>query len=55
MTDRQELLVGAVAYSANVVPIWEGIREYFADSEAPMDFVLFSNYERQVDVPVEQG
>ncbi len=49
MTDRQELLVGAVAYSANVVPIWEGIREYFADSDAPMDFVLFSNYERQVD------
>ncbi len=44
-----ELLVGAVAYTANVVPIWEGIREYFADSDAPMDFVLFSNYERQVD------
>jgi phosphonate transport system substrate-binding protein len=49
MSDRQELLVGAVAYSANVVPIWEGIREYFADSGAPMDFVLFSNYERQVE------
>ncbi len=49
MTDRQELIVGAVAYSANVVPIWEGIREYFADSDAPMDFVLFSNYERQVE------
>ncbi len=49
MTDHQELLVGAVAYSANVVPIWEGIRDYFRDSEAPMDFVLFSNYERQVE------
>lgn len=49
MTDRQEILVGAVAYSANVVPIWEGIRDYFADSAAPMDFVLFSNYERQVE------
>lgn len=49
MTDRQELLVGAVAYTANVVPIWEGIREYFAESDAPMDFVLFSNYERQVE------
>lgn len=44
-----ELLVGAVAYTANVVPIWEGIREYFQGSEAPMDFVLFSNYERQVE------
>jgi phosphonate transport system substrate-binding protein len=44
-----ELVVGAVAYTANVVPIWEGIRDYFRDSPAPMDFVLFSNYERQVD------
>jgi ABC-type phosphate/phosphonate transport system substrate-binding protein len=38
-----------VAYTPNVVPIWEGIRDYFADSPAPMDFVLFSNYGRQVD------
>ncbi|MDQ6752604.1 MAG: PhnD/SsuA/transferrin family substrate-binding protein, partial [Actinomycetota bacterium] len=44
----EQLLVGAVAYTPNVVPIWEGIREYFADSTAPMDFVLFSNYGRQV-------
>jgi ABC-type phosphate/phosphonate transport system substrate-binding protein len=43
------LLVGAVAYTPNVVPIWEGIREYFRDSPAEMDFVLFSNYGRQVD------
>lgn len=49
MADRQELLVGAVAYNANVVPIWEGIRDYFAETDAPMDFVLFSNYERQVE------
>ena len=47
MTDP--LLIGAVAYTPNVVPIWEGIREYFADSPAPMDFVLFSNYGRQVE------
>ena len=33
-----ELLIGAVAYSANVVPIWEGIRDYSRDSPAPMDF-----------------
>lgn len=47
------LVVGAVAYTANVVPIWEGIREYFRESDAPMDFVLFSNYERQVDALLE--
>ncbi len=49
MTTDQELLVGAVAYSANVVPIWEGIRDFFGDTDTPMDFVLFSNYERQVE------
>jgi phosphonate transport system substrate-binding protein len=42
------LLVGAVAYSSKVVPIWEGIREYFRDAPQPMDYVLFSSYERQV-------
>ena len=47
MTDT--LMVGAVAYTPNVVPIWEGMRDYFADTDAPMDFVLFSNYGRQVD------
>ena len=46
---RTQLLVGAVAYTPNVVSIWEGIRDYFADSPAEMDFVLFSNYGRQVD------
>lgn len=44
-----ELVVGAVAYTANVVPIWEGMRDYFRDGPVPMDYVLFSNYERQVD------
>ena len=45
----EPLVIGAVAYTPNVVPIWEGIRDYFAESDAPMDFVLFSNYRRQVD------
>ena len=43
------LIVGAVAYTPNVVTIWEGMRDYFAGSDAEMDFVLFSNYGRQVD------
>jgi ABC-type phosphate/phosphonate transport system substrate-binding protein len=42
-------MVGAVAYDAKVVPIWEGIREYFRGAPVEMDFVLFSNYEAQVD------
>ncbi|MEO8898212.1 MAG: PhnD/SsuA/transferrin family substrate-binding protein [Candidatus Dormibacter sp.] len=48
MVDRT-VVVGAVAYTANVVPIWDGIREYFRGKEPDTDFVLFSNYERQVD------
>lgn len=49
MPDTEPIVVGAVAYSANVVPIWEGMRDYFRDAPVPMDYVLYSNYERQVD------
>lgn len=51
-SDTPPLLVGAVAYTPNVVTIWEGMRDYFADGPVPMDFVLFSNYGRQVDALV---
>ncbi len=47
------LLIGSVAYTPNVVTIWEGIRDYFVGSGAEMDFVLFSNYGRQVDALIE--
>ena len=41
--------LGAVAYDAKVVPIWEGMRRYFHD-EAKLDVevVLFQSYEAQV-------
>jgi ABC-type phosphate/phosphonate transport system substrate-binding protein len=42
------LLLGAVAYDPKVVSIWEGIRDYFQARDVPLDFALFSNYERQV-------
>ncbi|MEP6462609.1 MAG: PhnD/SsuA/transferrin family substrate-binding protein [Frankiaceae bacterium] len=48
------VLVGAVAYTANVVPIWEGIKAYYNDAEIGMDFVLFSTYERQL-VALHEG
>ena len=41
-SDGQELMLGAVAYDQKVVPIWEGIREYFRGAPVEMDFVLFS-------------
>jgi ABC-type phosphate/phosphonate transport system substrate-binding protein len=50
---NKPLIVGAVAYTPNVVTIWEGMRDYFAQGPAEMDFVLFSNYGRQVDALLE--
>lgn len=43
------ILLGAVAYDPKVVTIWEGMRDVFREAGTPMDFVLFSNYERQVE------
>ncbi|HSS03398.1 MAG TPA: PhnD/SsuA/transferrin family substrate-binding protein [Kofleriaceae bacterium] len=47
-TEMGELILGAVAYDAKVVPIWEGFKAYFLAHGLPFDFVLYSNYERQV-------
>ncbi|MFN0093945.1 MAG: phosphate/phosphite/phosphonate ABC transporter substrate-binding protein [Dehalococcoidia bacterium] len=49
MAATRTLVIGAVAYDQKVVPIWESMREYFAEAGQPIDYVLFSNYERQVD------
>jgi ABC-type phosphate/phosphonate transport system substrate-binding protein len=40
--------VGAVAYDPRVVPIWEAMRDYFRQAGLPIDYELFSNYDRQV-------
>jgi ABC-type phosphate/phosphonate transport system substrate-binding protein len=53
LSGMDPVLVGAVAYTPNVVPIWEGIREYFQDAPVEMDFVLFSNYGRQVEALID--
>lgn len=45
----RDLVLGAVAYDAKVVPIWEGFRAFLLAQGLPFDFVLYSNYERQVD------
>jgi ABC-type phosphate/phosphonate transport system substrate-binding protein len=42
------LVLGAVAYDAKVVPIWEGFRAFFQANGLAFDFVLYANYERQV-------
>lgn len=42
------LVLGAVAYDAKVVTIWDGFQRWFAARGLPFDYVLFTNYERQV-------
>jgi phosphonate transport system substrate-binding protein len=43
------LLMGGVAYDPKVVTIWTGFREWLRQAGLPFDFVLYSNYERQVE------
>lgn len=43
------LVLGAVAYDPKVVTIWEGFKEYFLSHGLPFDYILFSNYERQIE------
>lgn len=43
------ILIGAVAYDQRVVPIWEAMRDYFREAGLPIDYVLYSNYDRQVE------
>jgi phosphonate transport system substrate-binding protein len=42
-------LLGAVAYDPKVVTIWDGFRSWLWSEGFDLDFVLYSNYERQVD------
>ena len=49
MSNSETLLLGAVAYDPKVVTIWEGFKVYFSRRGLGFDYVLFSNYERQVE------
>src|SRR5579872_4600779 len=49
MPEMRALLMGAVAYDAKVVTIWNGFRRWFRDHGFDFDYVLYSNYERQVE------
>ncbi len=43
------LIMGAVAYAPKVVTIWEGFKAWFAQQGFAFDYVLYSNYEAQVE------
>jgi ABC-type phosphate/phosphonate transport system substrate-binding protein len=47
--DTTALVLGAVAYDAKVVPIWEGFKLWFREHGFAFDYVLYSNYESQAE------
>jgi ABC-type phosphate/phosphonate transport system substrate-binding protein len=52
MRSSSPLVMGAVAYDPKVVTIWDGFQKYFAARDFAFDYVLFSNYEKQVEAHV---
>ena len=43
------LVLGAVAYDAKVVTIWEMIRDWYRERGQALDYVLYGSYEQQVE------
>ncbi|MGB9070463.1 MAG: phosphate/phosphite/phosphonate ABC transporter substrate-binding protein [Candidatus Acidiferrales bacterium] len=52
MGTRSSLIMGAVAYDPKVVTIWDGFQKYLRARGLAFDYVLFSNYEAQVEAHV---
>ena len=48
MNSLGPLVMGAVAYDAKVVTIWDGFQQYFRSRGLEFDYVLYTNYEAQV-------
>lgn len=49
---QNTLLLGAVAYDPKVVAIWDGFQAYFTQRGLDFDYILYTNYERQVEALV---
>lgn len=47
------LILGAVAYDPKIVTIWDGFKDYFTEHGLPFDYILFTNYERQVQAHLD--
>jgi ABC-type phosphate/phosphonate transport system substrate-binding protein len=48
----EPLLIGAVSCHPRVVTIWDRFADYFRERGAPIDYVLYSSYERLVEAVV---
>lgn len=51
---NRSIRIGAVAYDPRVVPIWEGMRDYFRAAGPAIDYVLYSNYDSQVQALLDR-
>ena len=47
--NQNTLLLGAVGYDPKVVTIWDGFQAYFTQRGLEFDYILYTNYERQVE------
>ena len=47
--NRSVLVMGAVAYAPKVITIWEGFKAWLAQQGFAFDYLLYSNYETQVE------
>src|SRR2546427_2990864 len=52
MSSLTPLIMGAVAYDPKVVTIWDGFQQYFRNRGLEFDYVLYSNYEKQVEAHI---
>ena len=48
-TPPRVLRIGAVAYAPSAVTVFENLRRYFAKTDLPVDYVLYSNCDSLVD------
>jgi len=46
---QKTIMLGAVAYDPKVIPIWDIIRDNFNENGVRLDYILFSNYESQIE------
>ena len=46
---QKTIMLGAVAYDPKVIPIWDIIRDDFNKNGVRLDYILFSNYEAQIE------
>jgi ABC-type phosphate/phosphonate transport system substrate-binding protein len=45
---QKPIVIGAVIYQPKVAVAWDFMKEFFHAHDCPIDYIFFSNYERQV-------